>query len=173
MKYLCQLMNGKTPSEQVAANTAINTTCIRAHPLPFTCPFGSCIHCCTGHSKGALAGPDLVGGGGGGGGGCSCMLLPSGLRLAPVTPTAMDFRDRVGRIVTHTNAIQVSTATRTLSLQERKKQWCLLQNTQTTCCAITTRTFDYELVSFCNGYLAHSLLSNTNNLQRGVRSMVE
>ena len=46
---------------------------ISPHPLPFTCPYASCIHCCIGHSNCALAGPDLVSGGGGSG--CSCLLL--------------------------------------------------------------------------------------------------
>ena len=50
---------------------AINATCVRAHPLPFTCSYASCIDCCIGHSNGSLAGPDLVGDGGG----CTCMLL--------------------------------------------------------------------------------------------------
>ena len=77
-----------------------NTTCNHHHtvlvalaeghvkgvPLrKFTCPYASCIDCCSRHSNGALAGPDLVGGGSGdGGGGCSCMLL-----VLP-TPTCPD-----------------------------------------------------------------------------------
>ena len=64
----CTLLPHKVPSTKQncgvsqVATSAINTTCVRAHPLPPTCPYAICIDCCIGHSNGTRAGPDLIGG---------------------------------------------------------------------------------------------------------------